>query len=91
MIRRGVKEKSSSHLSPIKSGQELAPGMPIFIGTGCYGVSGPVPSAVLDKKIFKRTINSASNIKNITLLSMSYIFSSQKRTALARDSVLNCQ
>jgi hypothetical protein len=31
-------------------GQELAPGiLPAFCKTGCYGVKGPVPSAVLDK------------------------------------------
>jgi hypothetical protein len=31
-------------------GQELAPDiLPAFCRTGCYGVKGPVPSAVLDK------------------------------------------
>jgi len=37
--------------SPTKSGQDLAPGIPEKTGTGCYGISGPVPYAVLDKNI----------------------------------------
>ncbi len=39
---------SSSHLPPPKAEQELAPASQKF-ETGCYGVMGPVPSAVLDK------------------------------------------
>lgn len=39
---------SSTHLPRNIGGQELAPASPCSV-TGCYGVSGPVPSAVLDK------------------------------------------
>jgi hypothetical protein len=52
MIGRGYKSRvsPSSHLShlAIADRPELAPGHPA-IGTGCYGVIGPVPSTVLDK------------------------------------------
>jgi len=49
--------------SPTKSGQDLAPGIPEKTGTGCYGISGPVPYAVLDKNsILKELINSVLNI-----------------------------
>jgi hypothetical protein len=37
-----------SSFPPI-GGQDLAPGIPEKTGTGCYGIIGPVPYAVLDK------------------------------------------
>lgn len=41
---------SSSFLAIEHAGQDLAPDIPhAFYGTGCYGVMGPDPSAVLDK------------------------------------------
>jgi len=52
MIRRGMRSVFISSSPPKNSGrQDLAPGIPEKTGTGCYGISGPVPYAVLDKNI----------------------------------------
>jgi hypothetical protein len=56
MIRRGYIKEQYILLLPIclrTAEQELAPNIPQVYGTGCYGVIGPDPSTVLDKrKIF---------------------------------------
>jgi hypothetical protein len=74
MNRRGYKVVVSffySSFPPIPGGQELAPDILRGCKTGCYGVIGPVPSTVLDKrKNCKRTrVAFTSNIQKRVYLS----------------------
>jgi hypothetical protein len=54
-----LSSSSSSSPEAAQTGQELAPViLPAFCRTGCYGVIGPDPSAVLDKfNLFQTTFH----------------------------------